>query len=158
MHIQSATATLPFRATASNKAENTPPCEQEPQDPSDNFDGGNWKESALIVGRSALRGAIEGIGWNYLAYLAEAAGGPGVGLAARVGILGVGAAIGVKEESGFWTEATGSPTLGKVMGGVSGMGKNFLYLGTGPLQSAESAVIRGALMGGLVGVINTPRG
>lgn len=154
MNIQSATATLPFRATQ-RPAENTPPCQQEPQDPGDNFEpGGNWKEAALTVGRSALRGAIEGIGWNYLAYLAEAAGGPAIGLAAKVGILGVGAAIGVKEDSAFFEQVTGSATLGKVMGGVRGAGKHFLYLGSSPVNSLEGAIARGAMMGGMLGVLD----
>jgi len=153
MNIQSATATLPFRATASNKAENTPPCQQEPQDPGDNFEPG-WKESAVIVGKSALRGALEGIGWNYLAYMAEVAGGPAVGLVAKVGIIGVGAALGVKEDSAFFEQATGSATLGKVMGGIRGAGKHFLYLGTSPVNSLEGALLRGGMMGTMMGVID----
>lgn len=153
MNIQSATAVRPFRAAANNKAENTPPCEQEPQNPGDNFEPG-WKESAAIVGKSALRGALEGIGWNYLAYMAEVAGGPTVGLVAKAGIIGVGAAIGVKEDSAFFEQATGSAALGKFMGGVRGAGKHFLYLGSSPVNSMEGALIRGGLMGGMLGVID----
>ena len=152
MQIQSFSPlrTAPARTSA-------PAPEKTAPEPEDRADVGGWKEAAVAVGRSGLRGAIEGVGWSYMAFLAQAAGGPTVGLAARVAILGVGAAVGVKEDSGKFEQITGSPTLGKVMAGVAGAGRHLLYIGTNPATSMEGAVLNGAAMGGLLGVLNTPR-
>lgn len=157
MQIQSATTMLPVRATTTRPSQENPPCEQDPSNPNDGFEPGGWQEAAVAVGKSTLRGAMEGIGWSYLAFLGQAAGGPAVGLATRVAILGVGAAIGYQEKAAQFEQITGSETLGKVMGAVSGAGRHMLYIGSSPVDSLNGAIIRGGLMGGFLGVLETPR-
>jgi len=133
-----------------NKAPQDPKPPQEPQDQA------TLGQAALAVGRSGLNGAIEGVGYAYLGYLGDCFG-PAAGIGVRIGLAGLGAAVGVKEVSPRLEAELGS-TLSKVIGGAVGAGKVLMMTGMSPAASLGGAMLGGALTGGLFGVLETPRG
>lgn len=143
--------TLPTNApkVLNNKAPQNP---KPPEDPKDQTSLG---QAALAVGRSGLNGAIEGVGYAYLGYLGDCFG-PAAGVGVRIGLAGLGAAVGVKEY-GPRLEAELGSGMSKVMGGVVGAGKVLMMTGLSPAHTLGGAMLGGALTGGLFGVLETPR-
>lgn len=112
-------------------------------------------DAAFEVGESAFKGSLEGCGLAYLSYLGHLAG-PGIGLGVQIGLVALGAAVGVNSTSERLEPELGKP-LSKVMGGVIGAGKTALLVGLGQGSGFETSLIGGAALGGLFGVLDTPR-
>ncbi|MFN8612404.1 MAG: hypothetical protein U0931_32965 [Vulcanimicrobiota bacterium] len=128
---------------------------QDPKPPEDPKDQSSLGQAVLTVGRHGLNGALEGVGYAYLGYLGDCFG-PMAGAGVRIGLAGLGAAVGVKEYGPRLEGELGSG-MGKLMGGVVGAGKVLMMTGLSPAHTLGGAMLGGALTGGLFGVLETPR-